>query len=131
MPGEALAGNYAFQVSFVGSTRPSRRDLTSILWDKQMVCSASGLLRGRPGIAEQRCDAKIIAIAIDLRIGQLDEAGQAAEGRHCVGAHDLRRDEDMNAVDKADGEKSCVEARAGLSEEGQDAFFAQFVEHRS
>jgi len=47
-----------------------------------------------------------------------------AEGGDGVGAHDLRGNEEMDAVDEAGGEESCVEARAGFGQEGEDAFFA-------
>jgi len=35
----------------------------------------------------------------------------------------------VKAVDEAGGEEGGVEARAGFSEESEDAFFAEFVEH--
>ena len=59
----------------------------------------------------------------------MDEARETFEGGDGVGAHDLRRNEQVQAVDEAGGEESGVEARAGFSEEGENAFFAEFVEN--
>jgi hypothetical protein len=58
----------------------------------------------------------------------LDGVGHAAEGGDGVGAHDLRGDEEVDAVDEAGGEQSGVEARAGFGEQGENAFFAELVE---
>ena len=56
------------------------------------------------------------------------ELGHAFEGGDGVGAHDLRGDEEVEAVDQAAGEQGGVETRSGFGEEGEDAFFAEFVE---
>ena len=45
-----------------------------------------------------------------------------------IGAHDLRRDEQVDAVDEAGGEQGRVEARAGFGEQREDAFFAELIE---
>jgi hypothetical protein len=84
----------------------------------------------RPGVFEQRAEAQVVAnVALDFDLGHADGVGHAAEGGDGVGAHDLRGDEEMDAVDEAGGQQSGVEARAGLGEQGQDAFFAELVEH--
>ena len=54
--------------------------------------------------------------------------GHASEGGDGVGAHDLRGDEEVDAVDQAAGEQGGVEARAGFGEQGEDAFFAELVQ---
>ena len=85
-------------------------------------------MRGRPGIEEERAEAEVVAVALDFDFGHVDKAGQAFEGGDGVGAHDLRRDEEVKAIDEAGGEEGGVEARAGFGEESEDAFFAKFQE---
>ncbi len=58
----------------------------------------------------------------------MDGAGEAFEGGDGVGAHDLRADEDVDAVDQAGGEQGGVEAGAGFGEQGENAFAAEHVE---
>ena len=57
--------------------------------------------------------------------------GEAFEGGDGVRAHNLRADEKMDAIDEVGGEEGCVEARAGLGEEGEDAFVSKFVEEKA
>ena len=46
-----------------------------------------------------------------------------------VGAHDLRRDEQVHAVDQAGGQQRRVEARAGFGDQREDAFLAELIEN--
>ena len=93
------------------------------------VRTVSRGLRGRPRVAKERAEAEIVAIALDLDFGHVDEARQAFEGGNGVGAHDLGRNEEVEAVDEADGEEGRVEPSTRLSEKREDAFLAKFVEN--
>jgi len=48
----------------------------------------------------------------------------AFEGGHGVGTHDLRGDEEMDAVHQTSGQQCGVQPRACLDEQGQDSLFA-------
>ena len=87
------------------------------------------LFYGRPGVFEEGAEAEVVVVALDFYLGHADCVGHAAEGGDGVGAHELRRDEEMHAVDESCGEQSGVEARAGFGENGKDAFFAELVEY--
>ena len=75
------------------------------------------LYLGHPGIAEEGTEAEVVAVALYFYLSHADGAGHAFEGGDRVGAHDLRGDEEVDAVDQAAGEQGGVEAGAGFGEE--------------
>lgn len=81
-----------------------------------------------PRVAQQGAEAEVVAVALYFNFSHLDGFGHAVEGRDCVRAHDLRRDEEMDAVDHPAGEQSGVQAGSGFGEDREDVFFAEFVE---
>jgi len=87
-----------------------------------------GILRGGQG-SSRSDDKPSRRRSARLRLQSCGRNRQTFEGGNGVGAHDLRRNEEVKAVDEAGGEEGGVEARAGFSEESEDAFFAEFVEH--
>ena len=81
-----------------------------------------------PGVFEEGAEAEVVAVALDFDLGHVDGGGHAFEGGDGVGAHDLRGDEEVDAVDVAAGEQGGVEAGAGFGEQGEDVFLAEQVE---
>ena len=78
----------------------------------------------RPGIAEQRAEAKVVFVALHLNRRHMNGVRHSAEGRHGIGAHDLRGDEEVDAIYQSAGQQGCIQPRAGFSEQGEDAFLA-------
>jgi hypothetical protein len=64
----------------------------------------------RPRVFEQRTQAQIVGVALDFHLGHLNGVRHAAEGGHGVGAHDLRGDEEVNAVYEPAGQQSAYSA---------------------
>jgi hypothetical protein len=87
------------------------------------------LFYSRPGVFEERAEPEVVVVALHFYFFHVDGVGHAAEGRDGVGAHDLRGDEQVYTVDESCGEQRGVETSAGFGEQGQDAFFAEFVEN--
>ena len=80
------------------------------------------------GVFEEGGEAEVVSVALDFDLGHGDGGGDAFEGGDGVRAHDLRGDEEVDAVDVSAGEQGGVEAGAGFGEEGEDVFLAELVE---
>jgi hypothetical protein len=52
----------------------------------------------RPGIAEQRAEAKVVFVAFHLNLCHMNGVRHSFEGWDGIGAHDLRGDKEVNAV---------------------------------
>ena len=71
-------------------------------------CSGFRRVCFSPWVTEERAEAEVVAVALDFDFGHVEAAGHAFEGGNGVGTHDLRRDEEMNAVDHAAGKKAVL-----------------------
>ena len=72
---------------------------------------------------------QIVPIPLHLDLGHVNRMRHAAEGRHGVGAHDLRRNEEVNAVHQPARQQSRIQPRAGLGQQRQNALLAQYIQH--
>jgi hypothetical protein len=94
----------------------------------QSGCSARNLRSFFPGIAQKRAESDVVAITFNFDLGHADGPGHPFKGGHGVGTHDLRGDEEVNAIDEVFRQHCGIETGTGFSEKVEDAFGAEFVE---
>ena len=82
-----------------------------------------------PRIVQERGETYVVCELPELYIFHADRCGKKLESGNRPGAHDLRRDKELHTIDDVFGDKSGVEARAGFSEERENALCAELVEN--